>query len=237
MAHKRSTAPLNFAHKRSATLVWHLKFIPGWLTKGLRWNSKFYLGLLTKQRPATLEWQLLPLSFNLERLTKGLQRWNGSFLFKISPSGLNFTLRVAHKKGLLRLAIEGLLRCFTGCMTRFPNHLERVLLRKYRPKDPKTRTKDPKTRTKDQRTRGPKDQRTKGPGDQQTRTKGVEEIIFLIGINVLFDRYPSSTGGVGGAGACGHRKGSGGEKLLREVGQGFVEVQKNQFLTQRNEQT
>ena len=40
------------------------------------------LGLLTKQRPATLEWQLLPL-----RLTKGLQRWNGSFLFKILPSG------------------------------------------------------------------------------------------------------------------------------------------------------
>ena len=39
------------------------------------------LGLLTKQRPATLEWQLLPLSFNLARLTKGLQRWNGSFLF------------------------------------------------------------------------------------------------------------------------------------------------------------
>ena len=47
-------------------------------------------------------------------------------------------------------------------MTRFPNHLERVLPRNYTPKDAKTRTKD-------QRTRGPKDQRTKGPEDQGTR--------------------------------------------------------------------
>ena len=117
---------------------------------------------------------------------------------------LNFTARVAHKKSLLRLAIKGLLRCFTGCMTRFPNHLERVLLRKYRPKDPKTRgprdqrTKGPKG-TKgpgDQGTRGPRDQGTKGPGqrdprtkrprNQQTRTKGVGEILLLIRINVFF---------------------------------------------------
>ena len=86
----------------------------------------------------------------------------------------NYTVRVAHKKGLLRLVIKGLLQCFTGCMTRFPNHLERVLPRKRRPKYPKTRTKD-------QRMRGPRDQRTKGPEDQGTRgptnqsTKGPEE--------------------------------------------------------------
>ena len=70
-----------YADNRSAPV----NFALAWLTKGLlRWNT---LGLLTKQRPATLEWQLLPLSFNLARLTKGLQRWNGSFLFKILPSG------------------------------------------------------------------------------------------------------------------------------------------------------
>ena len=79
----------------------------------------------------------------------------------------NFTVRVAHKKGLLRLVIKGLLQCFTGCMTRFPNHLERVLPRKCRPKDPKTRTKD--QRMRGPRTRGPRDQATKGPEDQGTR--------------------------------------------------------------------
>ena len=41
----------------------------------IAWQAR----LLTKQRLATLEWQLLPLFFNLARLTKGLQRWNGSF--------------------------------------------------------------------------------------------------------------------------------------------------------------
>ena len=86
---------------------------------------------------------------------------------------------MAHQKGLLRLAIKGLLRCFTGCMTRFPNHLERVLPRKYR------RTRGPR----DQRTNGPEDQgqgtkgpvqrdpRTKRPGNEQ-RTKGVGGILF-----------------------------------------------------------
>ena len=54
-----------------------------------------------------------------------------------------------------------------------PNHLERVLPRKYRPKDLKTRTKDQRTRgPKDQRTKGPEDQGTRGPRDQ--RTKGPE---------------------------------------------------------------
>ena len=96
----------------------------------------------------------------------------------------NFTVRVAHKKGLLRLVIRGLLQCFTGCMTRFPNHLELVLPRKCRPKDPKTRTKDQRTKgpedqgtrgPRDQGTRGPRDQRTKGPEDQGTRTKGAKD--------------------------------------------------------------
>ena len=68
-----------------------------------------------------------------------------------------------------------------------PNHLERVLPRKYRPKDLKTRTKDQRTRgPKDQRTKGPEDQGTRGPrdqrdqgikgaGDQGTRTKGPKD--------------------------------------------------------------
>ena len=73
---------------------------------------------------------------------------------------LNFTVRLAHRKGLVRLVIKGLLHCFTGCMTRFPNHLERLLPRKYRPKDPKTRTK------------GPKDQATREPADQDQRSRG-----------------------------------------------------------------
>ena len=81
MAHKRSTAPLNFAHKRSAALAWHLKFIPGSQKACYVGIANSTLGLLTKQRPATLEWQLLPLNFNIARLTKGLQRWNGSFFF------------------------------------------------------------------------------------------------------------------------------------------------------------
>ena len=129
--------------------------------------------------------------FYLARLTKGLQRWNG-------PSGW------LTKKGLLRLVIKGLLQCFTGCMTRFPNHLERVLPRKCRPKDPKTRTKDQRTKgpedqgtrgPRDQGTRGPRDQRTKGPGqreqrtkrsgNQQARTKGVEVIFCLIRLYVF----------------------------------------------------
>ena len=124
---------------------------------------------------------------------------------------LNFTVRVAHKKGVLRLAIKGLLRCFTGCMTRFPNHLERVLPRKYRPKDPKTRTKDQRTRgPRDQRTKGPEDQGTRGtkgpgdqgtktkgpPGNQQTRTKGVGGILFLIRINVNSQQKKLSTPGL-----------------------------------------
>ena len=187
MAHKRSTAPLHFAHKRSSTSAWHPKFTPGWLTKGLlHWNSKFYprvahktkacyacyVGMATSsskfkprkanKRFATLEWRLLRL---------------------------NFTVRVAHKKGLLRLLIKSLLQCVTGCMTRrFPNHLERVLPRKYRPKDPKTRKKDQRTKGPgDQGTRGPRqrDQRTKRPGNQQTRTKGVGGMFFLIQITVI----------------------------------------------------
>ena len=112
-------------------------------------SSKFYPQVADK-RFATLEWHLLHS---------------------------NFTVRVAHKKGLLRLVIKGLLQCFRGCMTRSPNHLERVLPRKCRPKDPKTRTKDQRMRgprdqrtgPEDQGTRGPKDERTKGPGDQGTR--------------------------------------------------------------------
>ena len=78
-------------------------------------------------------------------------------------------------------------QCFTGCMTRFPNHLERVLPRKCRPKDTKTRTKDQRMRgprdqrTKDQRTKGPEDQREQRTEDQGTRgprhqrTKGPED--------------------------------------------------------------
>ena len=86
----------------------------------------------------------------------------------------NYTVRVAHKKGLLRLVMKGLLQCFTGCMTRFPNHLERVLPRKCRPKYPKTRTKDQRMRgPRDQRTKGPEDQGTRGPTNQ--RSKGPEE--------------------------------------------------------------
>ena len=55
------------AHKRCATLEKHLP------------SPNSTPGLLTKQRPATLEWQLLPLNFALARLTKSLLRWNVSF--------------------------------------------------------------------------------------------------------------------------------------------------------------
>ena len=102
---------------------------------------------------------------------KGLLPWNGTFFVQFLPSGW------LTKKGLLRLVIKGPLQCFTEYMTRFPNHLERVLPRNCRPKDPKTRTKDQRMRgprdqrtgPEDQGTRGPKDERTKGPGDQGTR--------------------------------------------------------------------
>ena len=137
------------AHKRSAMLEWHLpplKFIlptglllsivPSHGSQKVYCSSKFCsqkvcyvgiasstLGLLTQQRPAMLEWQLLPLSFYLARLTKGLQRWNGSFLFKILPSGgsqkvccLGMALSSSKsyrqggsQKSLLRLAIKGCL--------------------------------------------------------------------------------------------------------------------------------
>ena len=128
----------------------------------------------------------------------------------MAPSSSKFCPQVAHKKGLLRLVIRGLLQCFTGCMTRFSNHLEHVLPRKYRPKDRKTRTKDQRTRgprdqrikgPKDQGTRGPKDQATREPADQDQRSRGNvlfdtnlcfsdSNNFYLIGINVLFDRYP-----------------------------------------------
>ena len=132
-------------------------------------SSKFCPQVADK-RFATLEWHLLRL---------------------------NFTVRVAHKKGLLRLVIKGLLQCFTGCMTRFPTHLEAVLPRKYRPKDPKTRTKDQRTKgPRDQKNKGPKDQGTreprdqdkgpKGPKDQATREPANQDgILFLIRIDVF----------------------------------------------------
>ena len=78
----------NFANTSPATLAWHLKISPGGSQQvcyvGIA-NST--LGLLTKQRPATLEWQHLPLSFNLAKLKNGLLRWNGSLLLKMFPSG------------------------------------------------------------------------------------------------------------------------------------------------------
>ena len=223
MAHKRSTAPLNFAHKRSATLAWHLKFIPGWLTKGLlRGKSSSTLGLLTKQRPATLEWQLLPLSFNLARLTKGVQRWNGSFLFKILPSGgsqkvcyLGMALSSSkfYRQGgsQKRSATSGDKRSAT-VLHRMYDQISKSPLTRLASKRPGRKTKGPEDQRtrgpREQRTKGPEDQGTKGPGDEGTRTKGPKDqatgnqqtrakgvggilfLIFLIGINFLFDRYP-----------------------------------------------
>ena len=48
-----------------------------------------YLRVLTKvcERYAPLEWHLPPLNFTLERLTKGMRRWNGTFLPYILQSG------------------------------------------------------------------------------------------------------------------------------------------------------
>ena len=99
----------------------------------------------------------------------------------------NFTVRVAHKKGLLRLVIKGLLQCFTGCMTRFPNHLERVLPGKYRPKDPKTRTKD---------------QRTRGPKDQDIRNRGPRLLDFASHSNEFERRGMAGEVSPGSLGAC-----------------------------------
>ena len=117
---------------------------------------------------------------------------------------LNFTVRVAHKKGVLRLAIKGLLRCFTGCMTRFPITFNASCLESTdsRTRRPGRRTKGPEDQgtrgPRDQSTKGPEEQgtrgtkgpgdqgtRTKGPKDQATRTKGVGEILCLIRINVF----------------------------------------------------
>ena len=205
------------ADNRSAPV----NFALAWLTKGLlRWNSKFYPRVATKQRPATLEWQLLPLSFNLARLTKSLQRWNG-FLFKILPSG------GSQKVCYLGVALSSSKFYRQGgsqkrCATCGGKRSATVLHRMYDqiPKSPLTRlaskvqtqgpedqdegpedqgTRGPRDQTtgpEDQGTRGPRDQGTKGqrdqrtkrPGNQQTRTKGVGKMLFLIRINVFFDR-------------------------------------------------
>ena len=133
-----------------------------------------------------MEWQLLPLSFNLARLTKGLQRWNGSFLFKMLPSGgsqkvcylglalrLNFTVRVAHKK---RCATSGNKRPATVLHRMYDQISKSPLTRlasKVQTQGPEDQDEGPKDQgPEDQGTRGPRDQRdqgTRGPRDQGTR--------------------------------------------------------------------
>ena len=111
-----------------------------------------------------MEWQLLPLSFNLARLTKGLQRWNGSFLFKILPSG--GSQKVTLEWHFLRLNFTVRVRLASKVQTQGPEDQD------------DQRTRGPKDqRTKDQRTKGPEDgtRGTKGPGDQGTRTKGPKD--------------------------------------------------------------
>ena len=71
---------------------------------------------------------------------------------------LNFTVRVAHKKGLLRLVIRGLLQCF-----RIYDQISKS------PSCPKVQTQGPEDQDE-----GPNDQRTKGPEDQGQGTKGRE---------------------------------------------------------------
>ena len=85
----------------------------------------------------------------------------------------NFTFRVAHKKGVLRLAVKSatVLHRMYDQISKSPSTR---LASKVQTQGPEDQDEGPEDQgTEDQGTRGPRDQRTKGPKNQRTRgTKG-----------------------------------------------------------------
>ena len=121
---------------------------------------------------------------------------------------LNFTVRVAHKKGCAtsgnkmsatvlhrmydQISKSPLTRLASKVQTQGPEDQDEG------PEDQGTRgPRDQRTKgpegPRDQGTKGPEDQGTKRPGNQQTRTKGVGGILCLIRINGFSPGRPGTS--------------------------------------------